>query len=184
MKTHLVDGHPVEMSDAAIIAVSALQKQLGTLTADHQKLTSDHATTLAAKDADLAKKDAEIDALKGKVLDAKALDAAVAARGDLIAKAKAIAPAVVTDGKTDVEIRHAVVAAKIGDAAMAGKTPAYIDARFDILVEDAKPGDVVAGAVRNGLHANDAATAAPDKAHTAMVDHLTHAWMGTKKDAA
>jgi len=60
----------------------------------------------------------------------------VKARGDLIAKAKSIADADYT-GKSDAEIRKSVVVSKIGDAAIAGKSEAYIDARFDMLVEDA-----------------------------------------------
>ena len=91
---------------------------------------------IAAKDADLAKKDAEIDALKAKVLEGAALDAAVAARGDLIAKARAIAPDVKTEGLSDADIRKAVVTAKLGDA-IKDKAEAYVDARFDILAEDA-----------------------------------------------
>ena len=98
------------------------------------KVASDAA--IAAKDSDLAKKDAEIDALKAKVLEGPALDAAVAARGDLIAKAHAIAPDVKTDGLSDAAIRKAVVMAKLGDA-VKDKAEAYIDARFDILAEDA-----------------------------------------------
>ena len=98
------------------------------------KAASDAA--IAAKDSDLAKKDAEIDALKAKVLEGPALDAAVAARGDLIAKAHAIAPDVKTDGLSDAAIRKAVVTAKLGDA-VKDKAEAYIDARFDILAEDA-----------------------------------------------
>ena len=98
------------------------------------KVASD--ASIAAKDSDLAKKDAEIDALKAKVLEGPALDAAVAARGDLIAKAHAIAPDVKTDGLSDAAIRKAVVTAKLGDA-VKDKAEAYIDARFDILAEDA-----------------------------------------------
>ena len=98
------------------------------------KAASDAA--IAAKDSDLAKKDAEIDALKAKVLEGPALDAAVAARGDLIAKAHAIAPDVKTDGLSDAAIRKAVVTSVLGDA-VNDKAEAYIDARFDILAEDA-----------------------------------------------
>ena len=85
---------------------------------------------------------AEIDALKAKVLEGPELDAAVAARGDLIAKARAIAPDVKTEGLSDADIRKAVVTAKLGDA-VKDKAEAYIDARFDILAEDAEKVDPV-----------------------------------------
>lgn len=101
-----------------------------------------HAKAIDAKDAEIAKKDAEIDDLKAKVLDGAALDAAVAARGDLIAKARAIAPEVKTEGLSDAAIRKAVVVAKLGDS-MKDKAEAYIDARFDILAEDADKVDPV-----------------------------------------
>ena len=101
-----------------------------------------HDAAIAAKDADLAKKDAEIDDLKGKVLDGAALDAAVAARGDLIATAKAIAPDIKTDGIADADIRKSVVIAKRGDA-VKDKSQAYFDAAFDILAEDADKVDPV-----------------------------------------
>lgn len=132
----MVDGLPVETTDAGETAILKLTKDRD----DARKALSDaetrHAEAIKAKDADLAKKDAEIDGLKGKVLDGAALDAAVQARGDLIAKAKAIAADVKTDGLSDAAIRKAVVVAKLGDA-MKDKPEAYIDARFDILAEDA-----------------------------------------------
>ncbi|CAL8972835.1 hypothetical protein RHODGE_RHODGE_01018 [Rhodoplanes serenus] len=176
-----VDGITVEMSDTAAQVVSKVQKQLADATAALAKANTDHAAAIAAKDGDLAKKDAEIDALKGKVLDAAALDAAVRARGDLVAKAKAIAPGVVTDGKSDAEIRHAVVAAKIGDAAIKDKPAAYIDARFDILAEGVKPADPVRDALRSGPAP---AAQTTDAAYTSMVTGLQDAWKGQQKGAA
>lgn len=122
---------------------------------------------IAAKDADLAKKDAEIDGLKAKVLDESALDAAVAARGDLIAKAKAIAPDVKTDGLSDAAIRKAVVLAIVGDAAK-DKADAYIDARFDILAEDADKVDPVRFQIATtGVSDSD------NKAHAAYLGRMT-----------
>ena len=53
-------------------------------------------------------------------------------------------------GKSDADIRKAVVVAKRG-AAMADKSDAYIDAAFDLLVEDAGEGkaDPVRGALKD-----------------------------------
>jgi len=118
-----------------------------------------HDAAIAAKDAELAAKDAEIDGLKAKVLDGAALDAAVAARGDLIAKAKAICSDVKTDGLNDADIRKAVVIAKRGDS-VKDKSQAYFDAAFDILAEDASTVDPVrftiasdAPVIQNDAHA-------------------------------
>jgi hypothetical protein len=129
-RTVMVDGLPVECTDAAAHAIAKLQKQI-------TDSDTAHATALAVRDADIAKKDAAIDDLKGKVLTDAAIDSRVQARADLIARAKSINDADYA-GKTDADIRKSAVIAKLGDAAIAGKPDAYIDARFDILLEDSK----------------------------------------------
>lgn len=156
LKTVVLGDKAVQVAVSDVAAIEAFK-------ADAAKTLSDakvaHDTAIAAKDAELAKKDAEIDALKAKVLDEKALDAKVQARADLISVAKSIAKDVKTEGLTDADIRKAVVVAKLGDAALAGKPEAYIDARFDILAEDAKTNaDPFARAVSDGLKviSNDA----------------------------
>jgi uncharacterized protein len=142
-----------------------------------------HVAALAAKDAELAKKDAEIDALKAKVLDDKALDAKVQARGDLIATANKIVKDVKTDGLSDADIRKAVVVAKLGDTALAGKTEAYIDARFDILADEAK---AKVDPLRQTLLNRDAPADLTDsaKAYSEMLARDRNAWMGNQKENA
>ncbi len=97
---------------------------------------------LGAKEFDLldrvVARDAEIDDLKGKVMDAATLDAAVQKRADLIDAAKKIAPKIETKGIADAEIRKAAVVAVRGADAVADKSAAYIDAAFDLLVDNAK----------------------------------------------
>ncbi|RVH91728.1 DUF2213 domain-containing protein [Sinorhizobium medicae] len=133
----LVDGLTVETTDQGAQAITKLQKDLESSAAKFADAEKAHQTALAAKDAELAKKDAEIDALKGKILSDADLDKRVQARADLITKAHTIAKDVKTEGLSDAAIRKAVVVAKLGDAAVADKSEAYIDARFDMLVEDA-----------------------------------------------
>lgn len=158
LKTVTVDGLSIEVTDQGAQVITKLQKQIADADAAQTKLISDHKAAIDAKDGEIAKKDAEIDALKGKVLDGAALDAAVQARGDLVVKAKAISPDVKTDGLSDAAIRKAVVVAKLGDA-MADKGDAYIDARFDILAEDAAGTEQLRGAITNlkPINSNDAA---------------------------
>lgn len=136
LRKFLVDGISIDVTEQGAQALEKLTKQLADAGINVQQLKDAHATALASKDADLAKKDAEIDGLKAKQLSDADIDKRVQARADLINKAKSIADADYT-GKGDAEIRKAVVIAKLGDAAIAGKTEAYIDARFDLLVEDA-----------------------------------------------
>lgn len=154
----------VAASDAAIIEA---------FKADTAKAIADAEAKVTAAKADhdkaIAAKDAEIDSLKAKVLTDAQLDARVQARGDLIAKAKGIAPAVVTDGKTDAEIRRAVFVAKVGDAAIAGKSEDYITARFDIMAE----ADPIKGTALKAVTSND-----KNAIYTARDAALSDAWKG------
>lgn len=175
----LVDGLQVETTDAGAAAIDKLQKDIATLTqrlTDAEKKASEEEEE---KDKALAKKDAEIDALKGKVLDAAALDKLVQARGDLIATAKAIVADIKTEGLSDADIRKAVVIAKLGDEAVKDKPAAYIDARFDILAEDAAKN---ADPVRAALQSQDRAPLTNDNGQDAYEKRLADAWK-TKKEA-
>lgn len=128
---------------------------------------SKHAQTLAAKDAELEKLQAQLDDAKSKILSDADIDAKAAARADLIATAKKIAPAAEIAGLSDAAIRKAVVTARLGDAAIADKSDAYVDARFDILAEDAAPTDPVKDAIIKTT--NDSA----DNGHSSYVARLT-----------
>ncbi len=175
MKMHTVDGHSVEMSDAAIIAVTGLQNRVGTLTADNLKLTTDVNALRAASET----KDGEIAALKQKLADAEMtpakLSAAVAARAKVIGDAEKIAGAgkITVDGKSDAEIRRAAVAVKLGDAATA-LSDAAVEGAFAAFVADARPGDPLAATIAGGLQANDANSllAARDKAKADRIARL------------
>jgi hypothetical protein len=175
LKTVVLGDKAVQVAVSDVAAIEAFK-------ADAAKTLSDtksaHDAAIAAKDAVLAKKDAEIDSLKAKVLSDADLDKRVQARADLISTAKAIAKDVKTEGLTDAAIRKAVVVAKLGDAAVADKADAYIDARFDILAEDAKTAaaaDPFARVVSDGvMPAGNALTQAND-AWSKSVDDL-NAW--------
>ncbi|RVL09921.1 DUF2213 domain-containing protein [Sinorhizobium meliloti] len=173
----LVDGLTVETTDQGAQAITKLQKDLESSAAKFADAEKAHQTTLAAKDAEMAKKDAEIDALKGRILSDADLDKRVQARADLVTKAKVLAKDVKTEGLSDAAIRKAVVVAKLGDAAVADKSEAYIDARFDMLVEDASKNgaDPFRTVVQQGLtQTSDASTSAT--AHKSMVSDLESAW--------
>lgn len=140
---------------------------------------ADHAKAIAAKDAELAKLQAKLDDATGKVLTDAALDARVQARADLIGKAKMIAKDVATTGLSDAAIRKAAVVAALGDAAIAGKPEAYIDARFDILAEDAAKGDPVAKALADVTKGTDRASI-----YQKRDEDLANAWRGDNKKEA
>ncbi len=142
LRTVIVDGLSVQTTDQGAQAIDKLTKQLGDAKADTQKLADAHSVALAAKDNEITKLQAALDDAKAKVLSDAQIDARVKERADLIATAKTIADADYS-GKSDAEIRKAVVVAKFGDAAIAGKPEAYVQARFDLLVEDAAKQDPV-----------------------------------------
>lgn len=140
MKITIGDAKDVDLSDGAAVAlaVGALntsladaQKQIGTLTAD-----------LATANTAVQTKDGEIVALNAKLKDAEVTPAKLQqladARAEVIGKAKTLAPNIVTDGKTDAEIRKEAVTAKLGDAAK-DMADAAIEGAFTALTKDAKP---------------------------------------------
>lgn len=147
-RTVMVDGLSVVTTDAGAQAIAKLQGQLQDANTARTQLQATHDAAIAAKDTQIATLEAERDDLRAKVLSDADLDKRVNERADLVATAKAIHDADYA-GKSDADIRKAVVVAKLGDAAIAGKSQAYIDARFDILAEGAKK-DPVASALRDG----------------------------------
>lgn len=180
----LVDGLQVETTDAGAQAIDKLQTALKDSAAKVDALIADHAKAIAAKDAELAKAHAERDAEKAKVLSDADIDKRVAARADLIGKAKAIAKDVKTDGLSDADIRKAVVVAVRGAETVADKSQAYLDAAFDLLIEDAakaKP-DAFRDALKSGLQpVGDAANI--NDAYNQMLERDRNAWQGTKETA-
>lgn len=175
-RTVMVDGLSVETTDAGAQAIDKLQRQLS----DSQTALSDaqsaHTTAIAAKDAEIAKRDATIDDLKGKVLTDQQIDARVQARADLISDAQRIADGDYA-GKSDADIRKAAVVAKIGDAAIKDKPEAYVQARFDILLEDAKK-DPVRQALGDKARGKSAVN---DNGYGASVQDLDYRTAGKKE---
>jgi hypothetical protein len=147
-KTILVDGLSVVTNDAGAQAINKLQQQLKDAQTAAGTAEAAHHAAITAKDAAIAKAEGERDALKAQVLSDADLDTRVQQRGDLVAKAKAVHD---TDysGKTDAQVRQAAVVAKLGDAAVAGKHEAYVEALFDGLYTNAKPQDPVVQAMRD-----------------------------------
>lgn len=136
--TMIVDGLQVpNVSDEAKACIEKLQGQL-----------TDANTALADAKAKADKLDGEKAAMQTQLDEAKAasdpakLDQLAADRAALIGQAKAIAPNIVTDGKTAAEIRKAVVQTKLGDSTP--ESDGAIEGAFAVLAKDvktdAKPG--------------------------------------------
>jgi hypothetical protein len=174
--TVVLGDEAVQVSAADAAKITAFKDAQAKALTDAQAA---HDDALASKDAEIDKLKGQLDAANEKVLSDDALDQRVADRADLIGKANAIAKDVATKGLSDAAIRKAVVAAKLGDAAISGKSDAYIEARFDVLAEDAAKGDPVADALKSGAQTGDMTVS--DKAYA---DNLTYLQSAYRGDAA
>lgn len=131
----VIDGVEVEVSP---LAATMIQKERG-IAAGLLEAQKAEVTKLTKS---VSEKSAQCDALTEKVakLEAELKDApakaraAIEARSALNTQAKAIAPDVKLDGLDDMGVKRAVCAAK--GIKLDGKDDAYVNVRFDVLVED------------------------------------------------
>lgn len=126
----MVDGIEIDATPQAAQVIAKLQKQLGDADTAAGALAAEHAEAIASKDAELGTKDAEIAELKKAQLTAEQMDAAVAERAAVVAKAEAVGVKD-TAGKSNDDIRRAAVAAKFADMDLTGKSSDYVQALFD-----------------------------------------------------
>lgn len=177
MRQVVVDGLTIDVTEQGAQVIDRLQKQL----ADSGQALTDaqaaHTVVLATKDTELAARDATIAQLQGQQVSDADLDARVQKRAALVAQATKLLDADYT-GKSDVEIRTTVVAAKCGDAAVTGKSEAYIDARFDALVEGTGANTVDPVRKALGDSVPNVVVADADKAYADYTNHLQNAYLG------
>lgn len=172
----VVDSIPVEVPEQSAAIIEKALKDAATKVTDAEKRAADAEKT---RDAEIAKRDAVIDDLKTKIVDDEALAAKVTARASLVDSARKVIPDFDPKTMTDAAIKRAVVVAKVGDE-MKEKPDAYIDARFDMLVESAGDGGG-SDPVRDGISSIPAKTGDPSSvAYDAMSARLRDAWKGQK----
>jgi hypothetical protein len=167
-KTITFDGLPVEVTDAAEAVITKLQGQL-----------KDEAEKKAEANREVSKLQDERSKLQGEkaglekqlkdATDPATLQAAATARAALINKAISVSPNIVTDGKSDAEIRKEVVSAKLGDDAK-DFDDAKIEGAFLSLTRDAPGADPVRDALRSGVrtNTNDSGASVRDLARAAQ----------------
>lgn len=175
----VVDGISYQMTDQGAQLIDRLKGLLDTSAKAMETAQAEHGKVVAAKDAELAKKDAEIADLKTKVVDGPALDALVADRAAVVAKAKAVAPTLDCSGKSNMEIKRAA----LGDAAK-DKSDAYVDAAFDLKTADLKIVDPIRDAVRTGVQGTADGSKELADAKRARRDYLAGAHRGKAEEAA
>jgi len=170
----VIDGITIETTDQGAEAISKLQAEKQTLADAKAADKTAHDAAIAAKDKELATKDAEIDALKKAALTDAQLDAKVQARAALISKAQKLAKDADFAGKSDIDIMTAAVTAVRGADAVKDKSPAYIEAAFDLAV-DAKPDQF-----RQDMQGRDKQSA-NDNGQSGYEKRLNDAWKGSAK---
>lgn len=188
---------PVVLGDTAvnvnIDAAAAIENHIRALNGRMAQMQADHATALATRDAALATANAERDAARAQVLSDADLDSRVAARADLVSRAKVLHPTIDVKGMSDAAIRRAVVIAKTQDASMATKEDAYIAAYFDAIAKGVVATvDPFAQVVQNRM-GDGAPTGAPqsiedmraenEKLRTAELQRLRDAHLGERAKA-
>lgn len=134
----MVDGLQVQTTDAGGTAIDKLIADKAALQSKALTDAQTHSATLDAKDVELADRDAQIATLTAGQLTDSALDAKVAERVSLLTDAKLVAPDLVTDGLSSVDIHKGAIAVAAPTLSMDGKSDAYLAARFDGFVDAAK----------------------------------------------
>lgn len=146
-KIMLVDGLSVETTEAGAQAITKLQDSL--------KAAKE---TIATRDGELATAQGELEKAQKAVPTAAELDETVEARAALLADARKIA-VVDYKGMSPEDVRRKAVSAKLGDAAIAGKSDAFVEVRFSDMVADAdktnKKPDPIRQALSDGVTTHD-----------------------------
>lgn len=130
-KVDVTSPIPTTTPKESEVIVDELKKAIESLTAANARADAAE-KALVALQASADKTQARADSLEAEVkaLPAK-IQAQVAARTALESKAKAALPGVVTDGKTDAEIKRQVIESR-GTVKCDGRSEAYLDAAFDL----------------------------------------------------
>lgn len=160
LKTVVLGDKAVQVAIADVAAIEQFKEASARALADAQ---AKHTAAIAAKDEEIGKLKVDLKAAQDAAkID---VDALVAARAELLRVAKAVDAKIVTDGKTDADIRKAVVVAKLGDEMVKDASDAEIAGMFKAVAKSA--GNKVADAIADGIkNVGDAAaqmTAAYDK---------------------
>jgi hypothetical protein len=177
-KTITFDGLPLEVTDAAEMAITKLQNQLKDVNAAKDKAEGQVATLTTDK----ATLEAKVTTLEQQVKDAKLSPAqlrdAAKAFANTLDTAKKLAPnATINDSMDEAAIKRAVVSAKLGDAAK-DWTDEQVAVSFDTLAAQSKDSQVdpVRNALSGGVVNTADARGEYDKARDAQKARLSDAW--------
>lgn len=136
-----IDGVDYEVSEQASQAINKVQRKL----ADAEKETAEKDEELKKKEDEMEEQkeeskktedslNSEIESLKAKVPTLDVIDKSVQERSTLIEKAKLIDSGIEWQGKTNAEIRKAIVESKNKHINLDGASESYIKGIFDTMV--------------------------------------------------
>lgn len=186
----LLDGISIETTEQGEQAISRLQGLLRVADGKVESQGGQIAGLEAAHRVAIEAKDGEIAALKASAPTAATLDGLVTARIALVGSARRLlGDSFDHAGKSDADIRRAAVVARLGDAAVAGKSDEYVAACFDTLAaqavqtQDASGGnqmlrDPIRDHLTGPLGAPLPVADGVDKAWREGVHALENAWKG------
>lgn len=185
MKTVVIDGKSYEVTtlDAAALVIELLQSKLKDAeeAAKKKKEEEDEDLEEVKKEAKKTndKLQAELDDAKSKIVTDEQLDALVADRADLVAKATKLVDGFETQGKSNMDIKREAVQVKCDDVEDASKkSDDYIDARFDGLCDSFRSGGdnlekALADSHTKGGSGDEGSV---EKARQATIDRNQSAW--------
>lgn len=169
----MVDGLPIETTDAGALAIEKLTKDRDTALAAQKSLADGTKVALEAKDTEIGTLKVEVKKLQDAQPNGAVLDALVAARTALVDTARKLVKDLNPAGLTDAAIRRAVVVAKLGEETVKDSSEAEISGMFKALSKDAgNAPDPVQNALVNGkpVNTNDADAAAEAARNQMIVD--------------
>lgn len=135
--TVVIDGIDYQASPEVSLALNKAKDALTQALADKDKSKA-LTDALQAKFDELTKERDELKAKLDTASDPKTIDALVTARLDLLTKALSVVKDGDFTGKSDREVMEAVVKARHADLDLKDKSDAYVQARFDAVVETVK----------------------------------------------
>lgn len=183
-----INGVSFEVTDQVAQAVSVLQGDLNSATGKLKEFGNVDArideavkTSSDKLQATIDSKQAEIDTIKQDIPTADQLDAMATERGDLLVRAKELAPTLDCKGKTNAEVRSAVVLSACADLkTLDGRSADYIEARFDGLKAAKGDNKTLDNVLGNSLENNDSTIDAVADARNKAIERNGNAW---KKEA-
>lgn len=181
-KTVVVDGIPVETTEAGAAVIDKLQTQINDLTKKLTDAGANHAAAIVAKDEKIGELAAEVKKLSDAVLNDDQIEKRVADRAALVELVHTIDSKIEIKGLTDNDLRKAAVAKKLGDDFVKDASDAEIAGAFRAITKDAKPADRLSDAFRGGITSHVLADAEKKRndAFKELEEHQANAWKGAQ----